>query len=254
MDSIINNFGGIIMINFAHRGASSEYPENTMLAFEEAVRIGADGIELDVHKSSDGKLIVIHDEDVRRTHLGNGLVKDFTLKEIKTFKCRKKIFRDNDKALIPTLNEVLELLKNTSLLLNIELKTDIIQYEDIEQDVINLVKEYGVENRVMFSSFHSESIVKCKEIDSSFYTGFLFDKKVDEVVNYAKKIKADGLHPNYKLITQEMLKSAHKNNLKVIPYTVNNPNYMKKAIDLGIDGVFTDYTGLLKEIIAENRI
>ena len=121
MDSIINNFGGIIMINFAHRGASSEYPENTMLAFEEAVRIGADGIELDVHKSSDGKLIVIHDEDVRRTHLGNGLVKDFTLKEIKTFKCRKKIFRDNDKALIPTLNEVLELLKNTSLLLNIEL-------------------------------------------------------------------------------------------------------------------------------------
>ena len=105
----------------------------------------------------------------------------------------------------------------------------------------------------MFSSFHSESVVKCKEIDSSFYAGFLFDGKIDNVVKFALDIKADGLHPNYKLITPELLRNAHRNNLKIIPYTVNNPKYMKMAIDLGIDGIFTDYTALFKEIIAENR-
>ena len=74
---------------FAHRGASGDYPENTILSFEKALTLPIDGIELDVHKSKDGKLVVIHDEDVQRTFKGKGLVKDYTLEELRNFKCRK---------------------------------------------------------------------------------------------------------------------------------------------------------------------
>ena len=76
------------MLNFAHRGASKYFPENTILAFKEAIKANANGIELDVHKTKDNILVVIHDEDIQRTFKGKGLVKDMTLKELRSFKCR----------------------------------------------------------------------------------------------------------------------------------------------------------------------
>lgn len=92
---------------FAHRGASGDYPENTMSAFSKALSIGVDGIELDVHKSKGGNLVVIHDEDVQRTFKGKGLIKDYTLKEINSFMCRKFEFDENENCKVPTLREVL---------------------------------------------------------------------------------------------------------------------------------------------------
>ena len=116
---------------FAHRGASGDYPENTMLSFRKSLEIGVDGIELDVHKSKDGKLVVIHDEDIQRTFKGKGLVKDYTLEELQQFTCRKFEFVNNDHCKIPTLRDVFELIKDEDITLNIEAKTDLIHY-DIE--------------------------------------------------------------------------------------------------------------------------
>ncbi|MGL5352940.1 MAG: glycerophosphodiester phosphodiesterase family protein, partial [Clostridium sp.] len=104
------------MIVFAHRGASNDYPENTILAFEKAIEMGATGLELDVHKSKDNKLVVIHDEDIQRTFMGKGQVFDFTIDELKRFKNRKATFRDNSKCIIPTLNEVLDLIKDNNII------------------------------------------------------------------------------------------------------------------------------------------
>ena len=162
------------MINFAHRGASSDYPENTILALKEGIKCGAKGLEIDVHKSKDNKLVVIHDEDIERTFLGKGLVKDFTLEELKSFKNRKKLFRDNDECHIPTLEEVLDLIKDIDILLNIELKTDVIYYSGIEEDVINLIKSYGIEDKIIISSFNHESIKKVKDIS--------FDVSVGDII------------------------------------------------------------------------
>ena len=127
---------------FAHRGASGDYPENTILAFDKALALDVYGIELDVHKSKDGHLVVIHDEDIQRTFKGKGLVMDYTLSELKKFNCRKFEFIENLNCKIPTLREVFELIKNTDIILNIEAKTDLIHY-DLEQDVIDLIKEFN---------------------------------------------------------------------------------------------------------------
>jgi hypothetical protein len=94
---------------FAHRGYSGKYPENTILAFKKALDIGVDGIELDVHKSKDGKLVVIHDEDIKRTFDGEGLIKDYTLKELQDFKCKDLKFFNNEECKICTLEDVIEI-------------------------------------------------------------------------------------------------------------------------------------------------
>ena len=240
------------MINFAHRGASFDYPENTMLALKEGIKSGAKGLEIDVHKSKDNKLVIIHDEDIQRTFIGRGLVKDFTLEELKSFKNRKKLFRDNDECHIPTLEEVLNLIKDIDILLNIELKTDVIHYPEIEEDVVKLIKNYGIEDKIILSSFNHESIKKVKAI-SSIKTGILYEKPIKDVVQYARSLGSYAIHPDLRLVSQELIEEAHKNNLKVNIFTVNNPIYMRLLIENKADGVFTDYPELLSEIMKENN-
>ncbi len=240
------------MINFAHRGASSDYPENTILALKEGIKCGAKGLEIDVHKSKDNKLVVIHDEDIERTFLGKGLVKDFTLEELKSFKNRKKLFRDNDECHIPTLEEVLDLIKDIDILLNIELKTDVIYYSGIEEDVINSIKSYGIEDKIIISSFNHESIKKVKDI-SNIRTGMLYESPIINVIEYAKSLGAYAIHPDIRVVSEELIKEAHENNLKVNIFTVNNPIHMRLLIKNKVDGAFTDYPELLNEILEENR-
>lgn len=237
------------MINFAHRGDSSNYPENTIIAFKNAIKNGATGIELDVHKSKDNKIVVIHDENIERTFEGKGLIKDLTLKELRGFKSRKDIFTEDKEALIPTLDEVLELIKLTDIVLNIEIKTDVIHYEGIERDVIRLVNKYDLKHRIIISSFNHESIKICKEIDSSINTGMLYYKAIENIIEYVKGIRADAIHPHLSIVSKELIEEAHKNNIKVNIYTVNDPIYMRQLISLGADGLFVDDPSLLNEII-----
>lgn len=239
------------MINFAHRGASSDYPENTILSLKEGIKSGAKGLEIDVHKSKDNRLIVIHDEDIERTFLGKGLVKDFTLEELKSFKNRKKLFRDNEECHIPILEEVLELIKDLDILLNIELKTDIINYDGIEEDVIMLIEKYGIKDKVIISSFNHESIRKVKDT-SNVKTGILYESPIVNVVEYAKALGVDAIHPSLMVASEELIKEAHENNLKVNIFTVNNPMHMRLLIKNKVDGAFTDYPELLSEILEEN--
>ena len=229
------------MINFAHRGASGDYPENTLLAFEEGIKCGASGIELDVHKTKDNKIVVIHDEDIERTFKGKGLVKDFTLNELKEFNPRKELFKNFKTSKIPTLEEVL----------NIELKTDEIHYEGIEEDVINLINKYKMNNKVIISSFNPKSIKICKEINEEIKTGLLYYKPMEDVIEFAKSLKADAIHPDLRLVSKELIDEAHKNNLEVNVYTVDAPIYMRKLIEAKADGIFTNYPALLDEIMKE---
>ena len=238
------------MINFAHRGASSDYPENTMLSLREGIKSGARGLEIDVHKTKDNKIVVIHDEDIERTFIVKGLIKDFTLEELKSFKNRKKLFRDNEECHIPTLEEVLELIKDIDILLNIELKTDIINYKGIEEDVINLIRTYNLEDKIIISSFNHESIKKVKAI-SNIKTGILYESPIENVVEYAKALGVDAIHPSLLLVSEELIKEAHEKNLKVNIFTVNNPIHMRLLIKNKVDGAFTDYQELLSEILKE---
>lgn len=144
---------------WAHRGCSLKNPENTLTAFEKAAQLeGITGIEFDVQLTKDGEIVVIHDERVDRTTDGTGNVCDYTLEELK----KLSIAGDDGSYSIPTLREVLELLmpycKNNGLRLNIELKNSIVRYEGMEQKVIDVVSEYGLESYVVYSSFNHDSI------------------------------------------------------------------------------------------------
>lgn len=241
------------MINFAHRGASGDYPENTLLAFKEGIKRGGNGIELDVHKTKDSELVVIHDEDVERTMQSKGLIKDLTLAEIRQLKCKKALFANHEECRIPTLDEVLKLVKDQEIVVNIELKTDVISYSGIEEDVIKLIQHYGIKNKTLISSFNPQSLKKCKEIDSTIKTGFLYYRPMDDVIQYAKVLQVDAIHPGLNGVTEDLIIEAHKNQLKVNVYTVNSPTHMRRLIDAGVDGIFTDYPKLLTEILEEER-
>lgn len=239
----------------AHRGASGYYPENTVLAFKKALEIGVDGLELDVHKSKDGELIVIHDEDIQRTFSGKGQVLDKTLKDLKKYKCRNFEFKNNIECTIPTLREVIELIKDENILINIEAKTDVIQY-DLENDIIDLIEEYDIKDKILISSFNHKSIIKLKNIDDSINYGALYWSEEDyypedNIINYSKKIGVYSINVSNSLVNKEMVELAHRENMKVLVYTVNTPIEMRKMIAYNVDGVFTDYPELMKEILEE---
>lgn len=181
---------------WAHRGCSMKYPENTLEAFEAAAKIsGITGIELDVQLTSDNELVVIHDETVDRVTNGTGNVKDFSLKTLKALKIGAG---DKQYTTIPTLKEVLELLKpyceKNGLLINIELKTSVVRYEGIEQKTCDLVKSYHLEKYIVYSSFLPESVDLIKKIDPTAQTGILAET-LDDCMLYAKIVRADALHP-----------------------------------------------------------
>ena len=240
---------------FAHRGASGDYAENTILSFKKALDLNVYGLELDVHKCMDGNLVVIHDEDIQRTFKGKGLIKDYTLRELKKFDCRKFEFIKNLDCKIPTLREVFELIKDIDIILNIEAKTDLIHY-DLEQDVLNLIKEYNFEDKILISSFNHHSLKIFKSLNNNIKYGALYDSKKDympynNVVDHAKKLGVYSINLSKDLVSKEIVDLAHKNNLKVFVYTVNSPIIMRKMINFNVDGVFSDYPDLMSEIINE---
>ena len=144
------------MINFAHRGFKGRYPENTLLAFKKAIEVGADGIEFDVHFSKDGELVIIHDETLERTTDGQGLVKEKTLKELKNLNA-SKLYPEIKQQEILTLREYFDFAKDLDIMTNIELKTSIITYEGIENEVYKLIKEYNLGEKIIVSSFNHNS-------------------------------------------------------------------------------------------------
>ncbi|EGT3615203.1 glycerophosphodiester phosphodiesterase [Clostridium perfringens] len=226
---------------FAHRGFSGKYPENTLLAFKEALNFDIYGIELDVHKSKDGKLVVIHDEDIKRTFNGKGEIKDYTFKELREFHCEKEGFENNEECKIPLLEEVLELIKDTDIILNIEIKNDIIDYEDVEKDVLELISKYDFFSKILISSFNHKALKKFGALKDDVKLGVLYEEEIPNIIEYAKELGAYAIHPAKSLVTEELVKNAHDAGIKVNVYTVNEEADIEKLRNYGVDAIFTDY-------------
>ncbi|WP_297639496.1 glycerophosphodiester phosphodiesterase [uncultured Clostridium sp.] len=237
------------VLNLAHRGYSEKYPENTMLAFKKAIEIGADGIEMDVHFSKDGQLVIIHDEELDRTTTGHGYVKDYTLEELRGFDAGIKFGEEFKGLKIPTFDEFLELIKDKNLLINIEIKNSIIHYENIEEAVYAKIKEFGIENKVIISTFDHYSAKKCKGLNGDIKVGALYWDCIYEPYNYVEMLGVDALHPEFNSITKEIVEESHKRKLQVNVYTVNLKEDMEKMISLGVDMIITNDPKLLKEAL-----
>ncbi|WP_245237043.1 glycerophosphodiester phosphodiesterase family protein, partial [Paenibacillus ihuae] len=162
------------IINFAHRGASAVCPENTMAAFRKSLELGATGIETDVQMSSDGGLVLIHDESLNRTAGAEGYVKDRTLSQLLELNAGSWFGPEFKDERLPTLEELLDLLQKRDTVLNIELKNGIFMYPGMEEKVIAAVRDYGMSERVVLSSFNHYSLAYCKSLAPEIRTGILY--------------------------------------------------------------------------------
>ncbi|ANB59521.1 glycerophosphodiester phosphodiesterase [Anoxybacteroides amylolyticum] len=226
---------------FAHRGAAGTHPENTMVAFYEAERVGADGIELDVQMTKDGALVVIHDETVDRTTDGTGWVKDFTYRDLQSLHAGYKFTEQYPTCRIPLLEEVLAWISGTSLLLNIELKNGLITYDRLEEKVIDLVKHYRLEPRIIFSSFNHNSMARCRQLAPMIETALLYMERLYQPWQYVRVLGASGLHPYYRTVSESFVRNAHFHHVHVRPFTINSEEAMKTMFRYEVDAIFTDY-------------
>lgn len=225
---------------FAHRGASAYAPENTMAAFRLAAKQQAEGIELDVQLTKDSQLVVIHDEKINRVSDGKGYVKDFSLEELRkfSFDAQMEAYRGIQ---IPTLREVLEFVKEQDMEVNIEFKTGIYWYPDIERKTIELVRELEMEERVIYSSFNHYSVQKVRQLAPKAETAYLYSDVILDVETYAKATGVQGLHPAvYHLKMADFLEKYKESGLAVRVWTVNKKADMRAFIKADVEAIITN--------------
>ncbi|NHJ14627.1 MAG: glycerophosphodiester phosphodiesterase [Candidatus Thorarchaeota archaeon] len=218
-------------IIIGHRGASNKAPENTLLSFQKAWELGADMVELDVHESSDGRLVCIHDYDVSRTTNGTGLVSEMTLRELQELDA-------GDNQQIPLLEDVLGFARG-KVGVNIELKTI-----EIEEEVLRITNEAGMLEEVIFSSFLHEALRVIRELEPKAITAILLNNRIDEEIPYALELGAKAINPRFFNVDKDLVDAAHTSGLKVYPWTVNDEEFMLELLHMGVDGLITDLPDL----------
>lgn len=222
---------------FAHRGNSSAFVENSRKAFESCKNMDIYGTELDVQLSKDSEIIVFHDEDIYRLLGEKGFLKDYTLEELKKFK-----YEDGQEIL--TLEEYINIVKDTDLVTNVELKTGIFKYKGIEEKTYELFKKYDMVDRLLISSFNHESILRFKKIAPEVEVAFLEMSVLAEPEEYLKKYGVSTYHPLFATMNKALVENLHENDIKVNAWTVNNKEYFDFMVDMGVDGIITDYPEL----------
>jgi len=234
---------------FAHRGASGNYPENTIVAFKEAARLPVFGVEFDVHMTADGELVVIHDESINRTSNGTGYVKDLSLAELKTYDFGSWFASEFQGEKIPTLKEVLDVFDSTTHILNIELKSDIFPYEGMVEKVIDLIEERKLDSRVIISSFDHTAIQLVKRLNPQIETAALFMEVLVEPIDYLQKIPADALHILFPAAIRPSITEVIKSGMPVRTFTVNDEIYATILKQAGVQAIFSDYPEKMSNII-----
>lgn len=229
----------------AHRGFSGVYPENTMSAFINAEG-KADAIELDVQLSKDAQVVVIHDETIDRVTDGTGFVRDYTLSELQKFNAAeiKKEFSDCPVEVekIPSFEEYCSWVCKTNLETNIELKTGVFYYDGIVQKTVEIVKKYGLEERVMFSSFNHLSLIQAKKIAPEIPCGILVPERgFGNAGIYCRQFGFEYFHPCYKSLTAEDVELCRKNGIKINVWTVDDMAGLEKISRLNVDGIISDF-------------
>lgn len=196
---------------WAHRGCSYVWPENTLQAFEAACKYPITGIELDIQMTKDKKIVVIHDEKVDRTTDASGAVSDFTLEELKQLKIETHptLAGIPEYTQIPTIEEVFGLVKpyclKRGILINIELKNSVVRYEGMEDQILEIVKEWELEDYIIYSSFNPESLCLLKEKNPSAKTGILASSALT-CLAFSETNPVDALHPYIKNLDVEKLR------------------------------------------------
>lgn len=234
---------------FGHRGASADAPMNTLEAFELAAEMGADGVELDVHRSADGRLVIVHDFTVDASTNGTGEVSEMTLGQLKALDAGSWKAPQFAGAKIPTLDEVFEAV-GQKYFINVEIKSMSIETDGIEQLVAELIERYNMADRVVVSSFNPLAIQRFKAIAPHVAIGYLTADDVPaEITAYAEGMTYEAYHPYEKSITPEMVQEMASKGVIVNTWTVNDPARAVELAEMGVSVIITDKPDLIKEAI-----
>lgn len=232
---------------WAHRGASAYAPENTMPAFELAARMGADGVETDVHLTVDNELVLCHDDVLGRTCKGEGPIWEKSLPELRALDFSNGMpgYRD---VRIPLLRELLELAKEKGLFVNIEMKYSGTRWDETNERTAALVRETGMSGQVIFSSFKADPVLRLKKLLPS-KVALLYGDPLDKPWELALQKGFDALHPFYdRILEQDMPRMCRLNGILLNPWTLNDPDVLETAMRLGVDAVITNKPDLALDI------
>lgn len=241
----------------AHRGGAALAPENTLAAFENAIKLGVDMVETDVHLTKDGEVVVMHDFTVSRTTDGTGQISELALAELKKLNAAAKFSGGFAAQTILTLAELLDLVKGKAGI-QIEIKTGAggARYAGIEKKVIDLVNARGMANDVIIISFDFPTIKEVKAIDSRIQTGalvradwFVTRNPEKSVADAIEQTGADYFMPTASPVNQAIVQAVHARGLKIGVWTVNAQSDMKRYAGFGVDAITSDRPDELKRAL-----
>ncbi len=255
------NKEGIAMANISiisHRGANIYAPQNTLPAFRRGLALGADGFETDVHRTKDGVLVLCHNYSIDKTSNGKGLIAQMTLDALRAYDFGSYFSKKFSGTPIPTLDEFLDLVAESSIrVLNIELKSPKENETTIVPETIDAVKNHGLFDRLLISSFDPALLMEAKRVDPQTRTGFLYspNSKVTfkivhrKMLTVAKEIGADALHPFSLYVNKSLVDAAHQAGMEINVWTVNSPKSVLRMADLGVEGLITDYPDVVRGVL-----
>ena len=246
----------------SHRGANKYAPQNTLAAFEKSVQIGVDGFETDVHITKDEQLVICHNYTIDETSDGEGEISKMTLAQLKGYDFGSYFSPKFAGTRLPTVDEFLSFVETTDIsVLNIELKSPKENETAIVKETIRLVKEHGLFDKLIISSFDPKLLVEAKTIDENCKTGFLYcptrmnmwrDRLLKNYVPYAKSIGADALHPHYAFVDEKYVEAAHEAGIMVNAWTVDSVKAIESMIRCKVDGIITNFPDVTNGLIEKH--
>lgn len=237
----------------AHRGFSGIAPENTLIAIQKALELGVDFIEIDIHQTKDDVIVVIHDEAIDRTTNGTGEIKDFTYAQLQQFDAGSWKGPEFKGEKIPSLDQVLALIKGKTKLL-IEIKDTYNIYNGIEERALELIERHSAKKWCVLQSFDDFSLEHVKMIDRTssfelhklleFEISELFDEINGGVYRYVKAINID-----FDLLTPEIVEKIHQKGFKIFTWTVNTEEDIRSALKMKVDGIISNFPDRVKKVM-----
>ncbi len=234
-----------------HRGATGYYPENTMLSFEKGLEMGANILELDIHLSRDGHLVVIHDFSLERTTSGKGLVRDHTLRELQGLDAGSRFDAKyaGMRLQIPTLDQVLQ-WAHGRVWLAIEIKSDWITYPGLEEKLVDLLRKREMVDEVVAISFDHKALRRVKDLEPNVAVGPLYSCRLADAVGVARATGATVMRPRWPFASAELADELHAAGIAFMPWGARKEEEWKEILTtMPVDGLSADHPDRLRKVI-----
>ena len=234
-----------MFVNYAHRGASAYAPENTMSSFRKALEIGGNGIELDLQKTKDNKIVIFHDNTIDKKSNGIGRISDYTYNELQKFDFGSWFDKKFENVRIVLFEDFMKEMQGKDLILAIELKE-----ENIENQTLQIIKQYYDSNKIFITSFSYNALLNIRKLDNNIKIGWLIREDINEYnIKELMQIQGNQICPPADLVSKEGIKLARRNNLSIRLWKVSTLEIMENSYNLDIDGMTVNFPDKLKELM-----